>query len=167
MTEIIIALTGLIAALLGGGGLLFYKQNNRIRAAEAASAEKNVLTKDLENQKSTNDEWIRIYNEIKCELAEVRKTNNNLMNKLQMYVEMECEQRLAINDLIWTKCIVNECPHRKPPRDLEAKLKDIESMRNDVVGKRDDCDSAGINGGDIHDVERPIHLHHFRKSCED
>lgn len=167
MTEIIIALTGLIAAFLGGGGILFYKQNKRLHVAEAASAEKNVLTKDLENQKSTNDEWFRIYNETKLELVELRKKNNDLRNKLQMSVEIECEQRLAINDLIWAKCIVNECPHRKPPRNLDEKLKDIENMHNDVVGKRTAYDFDDINGGDIPDVEIPIRPHNFRKSCED
>lgn len=167
MTEIIIALTGLIAALLGGGGILFYKQNKRLRAAEAAAMEKDVLTKDLENQKSTNDEWIRIYNETKSELTAAREKINTLQNKLQVAIEIEGQQRLAINDLTWTKCVVNECPHRKPPRDLEEKLKQIESMHNEVVTERTAYDFADVDGDGIPDVQRPIHPHHFRESCED
>lgn len=164
MTEIIIALTGLIAALLGGGGVLFYKQNKRLRAAEAAAMEKDVLTKDLENQKTTNDEWIRIYNETKSELTAAREKINTLQNKLQLAIEIEGQQRLVINDLTWTKCVVNECQHRKPPRDLEEKLKQIETMHSDVVSRSAICEFVDIDGDGIPDIQRPPHPTHC---CED
>lgn len=170
MTEIIVALTGLIAALIGTGGVLFYKQNKRLRAAEAAAMEKDVLTKDLENQKSTNDEWIRIYDETKKELTVAREKIATLQNKLQKAIELEGQQRLAINDLTWTKCVVNECPHRKPPRDLEEKLKQIENMHNDVTAERSIMDIIDADGDGIPDNMPPMHpMYHPRgfESCED
>lgn len=169
MTEIIVALTGLIAVLIGTGGVLFYKQNKRLRAAEAAAMEKDVLTKDLENQKTTNDEWIRIYDETKKELTAAREKTAILQNKLQKAIELEGQQRLAINDLTWTKCVVNECPHRKPPRDLEEKLKQIENMHNDVTAERGIMDIIDADGDGIPDNMQPMHpMYHPRdfESCE-
>ena len=133
MTELIIAFSSVITLILGGGGILFYKQSKRLKRAEAEAAEKAVITKDLENQKSTNDEWIRLYKETKEELITTRAKNAELQNKLQKAVEVEGHQRLVINDLEWSRCVVNGCLNRQPPRDFHKKLEKIENMHEDIT----------------------------------
>lgn len=147
MTEILTIVISLLTLIIGGGGLLFYKQTKRLRIAEAAAAEKDIITKDLENQKTTNDEWIRLYDETKSELNETRERLNNALDdarskimelnqKLQTAIEIESHQRLVINDLTWSKCVVNGCSNRKPPREFEEKLKQIENMHTDIMSRR-------------------------------
>ena len=128
MTEIIAILSTVFTAVVGTGGVLFYRQSKRLKIAEASAAEKAVLTKDLENQRSSNDEWIRLYNETKSELVESQNKVNDLQAKLQKATELEGHNRLLINDLTWSKCVVNECTNRKPPRDYAKKIEEIENL---------------------------------------
>lgn len=128
MTEIIAILSTVFTAIVGTGGVLFYRQSKRLKIAEASAAEKAVLTKDLENQRSSNDEWIRLYNETKSELVESQNKVNDLQAKLQKATELEGHNRLLINDLTWSKCVVNECTNRKPPRDYAKKIEEIKNL---------------------------------------
>lgn len=132
MTEIIVAISSIFTLIVGGGGVLFYRQSKRLKAAEAAAAEKDVLKRDLENQKSTNDEWIRLYDETKTELINAQKRINDLTDKLQKAKELEGHQRLIINDLTWSRCVVNGCTKRQPPRNFEKKLEQIENLHEDI-----------------------------------
>lgn len=133
MTEIIAITSTLFTFIVGTGGILFYKQSKRLKAAEAAAAEKDVFKRDLENQKSTNDEWIRLYEETKEAREKAQSKVDELNTKLQKATELEGQQRLAINDLTWSRCIVNDCSRRKPPRDFEEKLEQIEKLHNDIT----------------------------------
>lgn len=133
MYDVIIAISTIFTLIVGTGGILFYKQSKRLKAAEAAAAEKDVLRRDLENQKSTNDEWIRLYNETKAELLSAQTKVNELQNKLQKSIEVEGHQRLVINDLTWSRCIVNGCANRVPPRNFEKKLEKIENLHDDIT----------------------------------
>lgn len=133
MTEIIAIISTLFTLIVGTGGILFYKQSKRLKAAEAAAAEKDVLKRDLENQKSTNDEWIRLYEETKEALEKAQLKVNELNTKLQKATELEGQQRLIINDLAWSRCIVNGCSKRTPPRNFEKKLEQIENLHDDIT----------------------------------
>lgn len=133
MTEIIAIISTLFTLVVGTGGILFYKQSKRLKAAEVAAAEKDVLKRDLENQKSTNDEWIRLYEETKEALEKAQSKVNELNTKLQKATELEGQQRLVINDLAWSRCIVNECAKRTPPRNFEKKLEQIENLHDDIT----------------------------------
>lgn len=155
MTELIIAFSSVITLILGGGGILFYKQSKRLKRAEAEAAEKAVITKDLENQKSTNDEWIRLYKETKEELITTRAKNAELQNKLQKAVEVEGHQRLVINDLEWSRCVVNGCLKRQPPRDFQKKLEKIETMHEDItrLSEYEDDDEDLITSSEPQEVD--------------
>lgn len=133
--EILIMISSILTLIVGTGGILFHKQNKRLKAAEAAVAEKEVLKKDLENQKSTNDEWIRLYDEKKNELSACRSNLSECQNKLQKATEVEGHQRLVINNLTWSRCIVNGCPNRTPPRNFEKKLETINNLHEDITHK--------------------------------
>lgn len=112
---------------------MFYKQSRRLKAAEAAAAEKDVLKRDLENQKSTNDEWIRLYEETKENLEKAQSKVDTLNAKLHKSTELEGQQRLVINDLAWSRCIVNGCSKRMPPRNFEKRLEQIENLHDDIT----------------------------------
>ena len=133
MAEIIVIISTLFTLIVGTGGILFYKQSKRLKAAEAAAAEKDVLKRDLENQKSTNDEWIRLYEETKEALEKAQLKVNELNTKLQKATELEGQQRLIINDLAWSRCMVNGCSKRMPPRNFEKKLEQIENLHDDIT----------------------------------
>lgn len=133
MTEITIIISTLFTLITGTGGILFYKQSKRLKSAEAAAAEKDVFKRDLENQKSTNDEWIRLYEETKEALEKAQSRVNELNTKLQKATEIEGQQRLAINDLSWSRCVVNDCSKRMPPRNFEKKLEQIEKLHDDIT----------------------------------
>lgn len=133
MIEIIAIISTLFTLIVGTGGILFYKQSKRLKAAEAAAAEKDVFKRDLENQKSTNDEWIRLYEETKEALKEAQSKMYELNTKLQTATELDGQQRLAINNLTWSRCVVNGCDKRTPPRDFEKKLDQIENLRYDIT----------------------------------
>jgi len=152
MTEIIAIISSIFTLIIGTGGILFYKQSKRLKAAEAAAAEKDVLRRDLENQKSTNDEWIRLYDEAKTELRNAQSKLNELNNKLQKATELEGHQRLVINDLTWSRCIVNGCPKRQPPRNFEKKLEQIENLHEDVTRNIEDY-KAGIDFDDEENLD--------------
>ncbi len=152
MIEIIAIISSIFTLIIGTGGILFYKQSKRLKAAEAAAAEKDVLRRDLENQKSTNDEWIRLYDEAKTELRNAQSKLTELNNKLQKATELEGHQRLVINDLTWSRCIVNGCPKRQPPRNFEKKLEQIENLHEDVTRNIEDY-KAGIDFDDEENLD--------------
>lgn len=152
MTEIIAIISTLFTLVVGTGGILFYKQSKRLKAAEAAAAEKDVLKLDLENQKSTNDEWIRLYEETKEALEKAQSKVNELNTKLQKATELEGQQRLVINDLAWSRCIVNECTKRTPPRNFEKKLEQIENL-HDYITRNIENYKTGIDFDDEENLD--------------
>lgn len=152
MTEIIAIISTLFTLVVGTGGILFYKQSKRLKAAEAAAAEKDVLKLDLENQKSTNDEWIRLYEETKEALEKAQSKVNELNTKLQKATELEGQQRLAINDLAWSRCVVNGCTKRTPPRNFEKKLEQIENL-HDYITRNIENYKTGIDFDDEENLD--------------
>ena len=152
MTEIIAIISTLFTLVVGTGGILFYKQSKRLKAAEVAAAEKDVLKLDLENQKSTNDEWIRLYEETKEALEKAQSKVNELNTKLQKATEIEGQQRLVINDLTWSRCIVNGCAKRTPPRNFEMKLEQIENL-HDYITRNIENYKTGIDFDDEENLD--------------
>lgn len=152
MTEIIAIISTLFTLIVGTGGILFYKQSKRLKAAEAAAAEKDVLKRDLENQKSTNDEWIRLYEETKEALEKAQSNVNKLNTKLQKITELDGLQKSAINDLDWLRCIANDCPKRTPPRNFEKKLKQIENLYDEIIYNIENY-KTGVNFDDEENLD--------------
>lgn len=156
MTEIIISIIGFITTLVGGG-ILFYKQNKRLKLAEAMLAERNVSAKDLENERTSNQEWIKLYNEqcayskrLEAKLQLVNDDNKQLRKIEHDYAELDAKQRIIISQLTWSRCDVNECPNRKPPRDYEHISMDIDKLHAELNKDRDELDGLrmGLYNGD-------------------
>lgn len=148
MTEVVISsLLSLFGTILIGGGVLFYRQTKRFKKAEAklkemesASLEKDVLAKDLQNVKTTTAEWISLYEEQKSYSKrlenKIQVLNDELKQKnkdINEYKELDTKQRIAITNLNWEKCVVNDCEKRKPPRNFQTLINDIEDMHDDLI----------------------------------
>lgn len=146
MTEVVISLLSLLGTVLIGGGVLFYRQTKRFKKAEAklkemesASLEKDVLAKDLQNVKTTTAEWISLYEEQKGYSKRLENKIQVLNDELKLknkaineYKELDTKQRLLISNLNWARCEVNGCEKRKPPRDFQTLINDIEDMHDNL-----------------------------------
>lgn len=172
ITEIIISLIGLLSTLLVGGGILFYKQNKKFKEAEASLKkaesnlmEKDVLAKDLQNAKSTTEEWVKLYEEQKSyskrleEKLQVQndeiKTKNRIIND---YKELDTKQRLLITNLNWARCEVNGCEKRRPPRDFQMLINEAEDL-HDGLNEEDTHVSKRVADNEFHyDHETPLNI---------
>lgn len=133
MSEILsLIITGVLSALTTGGiGSIFYfKQNRKLKDAEVKAADADIKTVEISNLSSSNEEWIKLYNnalEEKNRLKEIiRETSDKLDAAYQSKdtawakysdCRQECNKKdLIISDLNWYRCEINACPYRKPPR---------------------------------------------------
>lgn len=128
MTELIVTFSSLITIIVGGGGILFYKQSKRIKNAEAQSAE-------MENQKRITDEWKNLYLTTKDEKEKIDNELNKLRNTYHECLNLEATHRVLITKLKWSRCEVNNCINRIPPRDFTKLTEDAEELHDDI---RDD-----------------------------
>lgn len=129
-----------------GGGILFYKQNKKFKEAEASLKkaeanlmEKDVLAKDLQNAKSTTEEWIKLYEEQKAyskrleDKLQIQNDEIKQKNKtINDYKELDTKQRLLITNLNWARCEVNGCEKRRPPRDFQMLINEAENLHDDL-----------------------------------
>ena len=106
---------------------------------ESASLEKDVLAKDLQNVKTTTAEWISLYEEQKGYSKRLENKIQVLNDELKLknktineYKELDTKQRLLISNLNWARCEVNGCEKRKPPRDFQTLINDIEDMHDNL-----------------------------------
>lgn len=136
MTEIIITAVVTLITTLVPGGIMFYRQNKKIKNAEAKQ-------KDIENTSLIIDQWQERVEELKGEKAELKEDKDVLMknynsligeyrNQLEKQEELMKENKmleLTNQELCWWKCVVRGCPNRKPPRNIdEIEEKESESI---------------------------------------
>ena len=87
--------TTLLSVLgVSGCGIMFYRENKR--------------AKQLENEASSNNEWIKLYREVKDELSAQRDAKIELRNEIM-------ELRVEIEKLRPWRCQVKKCEKRVPP----------------------------------------------------
>lgn len=107
--EIISALTTLLGILLGGGGVLFWKQDKR--------------AKEIENEAHQSDEWCKLYErseqdsrdkdaKIDAMYAEKKELRQELDRKCEEITELKLKNK----ELEYQKCQKFECTRRLPPR---------------------------------------------------
>ncbi len=105
---ILTALSSIFAVAVGGGGILFYRQNNRLKKLEGDE-------KTITNDNMVSDGW----QEYAAEMKEMRdkyeskyeKTYKDYMEQVKKNTDLECEN----TKLKMTHCEVPNCPTRKPP----------------------------------------------------
>ena len=86
---------------IGGCGILFYRQTKQGKELENEA-------KRINNEASTNAEWIDLYREVKNELKDQRDAKIELRNEI-MRLSVELEKLKP-----W-KCERTNCVKRRPP----------------------------------------------------
>lgn len=111
MTVIVSALSALLGAL-GGSGLLYFRQNRKL--------------KEIEVEAKQSEEWKKLYETSDTDSREKDHKIDALYSERQGLLErlIEKERVIASKDiemerLSFARCDVNECRKRKPPRRYE------------------------------------------------
>lgn len=107
--EIISALTTVLGILLGGGGVLFWKQDKR--------------AKEIENEAHQSDEWRKLYERSEQDSRDKSDKIDRLYDEKKELRERfetlmaECaELKIQNKELEYQKCERFECLKRCPPR---------------------------------------------------
>ena len=107
--EIISALTTVLGILLGGGGVLFWKQDKR--------------AKEIENEAKQSDEWRKLYERSEQDSRDKSDKIDRLYDEKKELRERfetlmaECaELKIQNKELEYQKCQRFECLKRCPPR---------------------------------------------------
>lgn len=137
MSEILqYVITSLITFLTTGGiGSIFYfRLQKRLKESEVKISEAEVRSAEITNLSNTNEEWVKLYNDIKEEKQSLEtqlvEANRLLHEKSDEYLKskddlwekysvcrQECDSKeRCIMELNWYRCEINGCPYRKPPR---------------------------------------------------
>ena len=113
--NVIDILNSVLSAFIGagaGGGLLFIKQNKKIKNIEAESRQ--------------SDEWKKLYddsfNDSKEKEAKIDKLNEDKIALYNRYISLQKEngeKDLKISELNWYRCETSGCKRREPPRKYE------------------------------------------------
>lgn len=125
MTEYIISTIITLLTSGGIGGIFYYTLNKRLKKAE-------VIASEYSNIATTNLEWQKLSDELQEERVNLLKKvedRNRIIDELRdrdeagwkrVYdLELELSKKdLIIQDLTYKKCTRNNCPYRKPPREL-------------------------------------------------
>lgn len=98
---------GLVGAL-GGGGLLFWRQNKNIKHQEAKQAEH-------ETQHAYVEEWKELYQKKEERVNILEEKLDKVRHERNEAVAKTAELKLENERLQWSKCTVNGCKKRQPP----------------------------------------------------
>jgi hypothetical protein len=112
MIELLGVITGLLTVILGGGSVLFYRQNNRMKKLEGNA-------KSIENDSKISDGWQEYAAEMKKQYDGIKEEYDKLMHAYSEKDMVNQHLKLENQEIRWWKCIVTGCPNRKPPREIE------------------------------------------------
>lgn len=141
--EIIALLSSIIITLVGGGGLLYYNVNKRLKHIqvdrEASTEWKRLYDEQVEENKVLTGRCNELYlhrrqqaDEINEKNVEIAKKEIELVKKDVIIARKDAEiadknAELAKTEvekvkLIYDKCIINGCDKRKPKRNEAKKI---------------------------------------------
>lgn len=128
--EIISALTTVLGILLGGGGVLFWKQDKR--------------AKEIENEAKQSDEWRKLYERSEQDSRDKSDKIDRLYDEKKELRERfetlmaECaELKIQNKELEYQKCQRFECLKRCPPRFYNQNNKEYEDSTEENSQKAD------------------------------
>lgn len=109
----------IVGCLIGGGGLLFYKQTKRNKELENENIVIQQQKELLQELKTERDEQRAFY---ESEIKAVRESNNHKREKIEKMQSVIDEKNLQIDTLnsevarlTVMKCEVHGCVNRQPP----------------------------------------------------
>lgn len=101
LNVIVTAVCSLLAAI-GGGSVIYYKQNRALKSAE-------VVGKDLENETHAIDNWQELYQEVKQENLRLSKKVDELYKQQHTLMQQVFELQ---NEVKIHSCLKIDCPDR-------------------------------------------------------
>lgn len=113
VSTIVAAIVGLLSAL-GGGSIIYARQTRQL--------------KEIENEAKQSEEWRKLYEEMKKEVAERERKIDNLYCEISRHRDEKVEMRkemtrleVKVVKLEYAKCESSYCPDRVPPTELTPK----------------------------------------------
>ena len=127
--QIVISTFSTLVGIVGGGvGILYWRENKALKAAEAKSAETDVEMKQAE-------EWNKLYKEQKAKSEEKSTRLKALYKERDELKESLNRSKFAEERLCWFYCTVNNCPKRQPPHRFDEKGREIQAEIFDKKGE--------------------------------
>lgn len=141
--EIIAILSSLVITLIGGGGILYYSVNKRLKNIQAdreASTEwKRLYDEQVEENKVITGRCNELYLHRRQQADEINEKNVELAKKEVEFVQKDviiarkdaeiadknaeiAKKDVEIVRLTYDKCIINGCDKRKPKRNEAKKI---------------------------------------------
>lgn len=157
MVEIIVALITLAGTIVGGG-IIFYKQNKKLkemdvkyRNAEAKGLEAQTNGQVVNNENSAAEFWKKSSISLQDEVNDLRqqiklkdnsimeyvKYNRRLNDMIHDYEVMDTQKSSAIAYLEWCRCEINDCFRREPPRDYQKTIDNANKIRDELTSDLD------------------------------
>ena len=113
-------LTTVIGIVGGSFGIIYWKENKALKAAEAKNAETDVEMKQAE-------EWNKLYKEQRAKSDEKSTRLKALYAERDKLKEDLNRSRFSEERLCWFYCTVNNCELRQPPHRFDEKGREIEA----------------------------------------
>lgn len=118
-----------VISLITSGSIfsfLFFKLDKRLKTAEVKRVE-------LENNRTTLEEWKELYNENEEERKSLFEKYNLVITEKEGLLEVisnlkmeNANLKLKNAELQWSRCIVNGCNKRKPKRNYDQDDEPVE-----------------------------------------
>jgi len=111
-----------VVTLFGGGSLLFFTFNRKLKALE-------VKEKEVEVVHSQADEWKRLYEESERERKCVADEYEKLKTKHEEDIREIGKLTLNVEKLTWYRCTVQGCQKRRPPHVFDMDGNELEQKQ--------------------------------------
>lgn len=108
LLNIIISSVCALLGALGGGGVLYWKQNKMLKQQEAKQAEHST-------QHAYVEEWKELYQKKEERVNILEEKLDDMRQKKNKSDERITQLQLENERLQWAKCTVNGCNKRQPP----------------------------------------------------
>ena len=107
MTPILEFIIAFIGVLLTNG-VFFYSINRKLKKAEVADKEVEIIKKQ-------DDEWQELYKETRSRITVLEEQITELREQKEELSRQNGMLELKNQQLSWYRCNVNNCPSRRPP----------------------------------------------------
>lgn len=105
-------------------GAIYFGLNKKLKAAEVKEKEAEVLRKQ-------DDEWQDLYHEARDQKQKLEEIVEQLRKDKAELASENGKLELRIQQLMWFRCKVNNCPNRKPPHVFDIEGNEFESQEKE------------------------------------
>lgn len=135
LSIIITSITTLLAAIGGGAGIIYWKENKRLKNGEAVGVDISNLQKVIDEYQDlleSKGEDIKRYRGLLTEKDTLLEKKNSQIFDLQK----RCEKlELRVQSLLWHKCTVNGCKRRQPPHVYDIEGNELQAIEDNEESK--------------------------------